>query len=78
MNASQLFQDIETGALVEIETAKGHYFDNARGLTVRQSFYVYPDDSIVCLNTVDGGYSVLSLNDGDAATLRHRNPLYFQ
>ena len=42
-----------------------------RGLTVRQSFYVYPDDTIVALNYVDGGYQTLTLSGDDAATFSH-------
>lgn len=78
MNASQLFQDVETGCLVEVESAACRYHDSVRGLDVRQSFYIYPDDSIVCLNAVDGGYSVLTLGTDDVACLRARNPSYFQ
>ena len=49
MNASQLFADINTGCLTEVAQAANSYYDQNRGLTVRQSFYVYPDDTIVAL-----------------------------
>lgn len=78
MNASQIFADINTGCLVEIESAACRYHDTVRGLDVRQSFFVYPDDTVVCLNAVDGGYATIVLNDDDVACLRTRNPFYFQ
>lgn len=78
MNASQLFADIETGCLVEVEAAKCHYYSEVRGLTVWQSFYIYPNDTIACLNACDGSYDVLTLEGDDEATFRHRNPMYFQ
>lgn len=78
MNAAQLFADINTECLVEVESAKCHYFDSVRGLTVRQQFFIYPDETTVCLNSVDGGYSVVVLGEDDAATLRNRNPFFFQ
>lgn len=71
MNASQLFADINTGCLAEVAQAANSYYDEARGLTVRQSFYVYPDDTIVALNYVDGGYQALTLGGDDAATFSH-------
>jgi hypothetical protein len=78
MNAFQLFADIQTGALVEVEAAKCHFFDNARGVTVRQQFFIYPDDTIVCLNSADGGYTVATLQDDNEVIFRSRNPMYFQ
>lgn len=71
MNASQLFEDISTGCLTEVEKAANVYFDRARGLTIRQSFYVYPDDTIVALNCADGGYQTIILSGDDAATFSH-------
>lgn len=71
MNASQLFADINTGCLCEVAQAANSYYDEPRGLTVRQSFYVYPDDTIVALNCVDGGYQALTLHGDDAATFHH-------
>lgn len=71
MNASQLFADMNTGCLTEVAHAANSYYDKNRGLTVRQSFYVYPDDTIVALNSVDGGYQTLTLNSDDAATFFH-------
>ena len=54
------------------------YYDSVRGLTVRQQFYVYPNDMIVCLNSVDGGYTVNTLQDDNEVIFRSRNPMYFQ
>ena len=71
MNASQLFADISTGCLTEVAQAAQSYYDQARGLTVRHSFYVYPDDTIVALNSVDGGYQTITLGVDDAATFFH-------
>ena len=71
MNANQLFADINTGCLTEVVQAANSYYDQARGLTVRQSFYVYPDDTIVALNHVDGGYQTIILHGDDAATFTH-------
>ena len=71
MNASQLFSDITTGCLFEVAQAANSFYDQVRGLTVRQSFYVYPDDTIVALNCVDGGYQTLTLHGDDAATFSH-------
>lgn len=71
MNASQLFADINTGCLTEVAQAANSYYDQNRGLTVHQSFYVYPDDTIVAINYVDGGYQTLTLCGDDAATFSH-------
>lgn len=78
MNAAQLFADLNTNSLTEATEAAASYFDNVRGLTVRQSFYVYPNDSVVCLNSVDGGYSVVTLDGDDLATFRHLYRQYFR
>lgn len=78
MNASQLFADINTNALTEVAQAANHYYDNARGLTVRQQFFIYPDDTIVALNARDGGYEVLTLRGDDVEIFRARHPVYFQ
>lgn len=78
MNASNLFQDIATNCLTEVVQAARVLDDQARGVRVRQSFYVYPDDTIVSLLAADGGYTVLTLDGHDAATFRHLNPSYFQ
>lgn len=78
MNASNLFQDIATNCLTEVAHAASVFDDKTRGLRVRQSFYVYPDGTIVSLLAADGGYTVLTLGHHDAATFRHLNPSYFQ
>lgn len=78
MIASNLFQDIATNCLTEVVSAARVFEDHALGVRVRQSFYIYPDDTIVSLLASDGGYSVLTLEDHDAATFRHLNRSYFQ
>lgn len=75
MNATQLFADINTGCLTEVAAAACSYYDENRGLIVRQSFYVYPDDTVVCLNYCDGANRALTLGVDDTATFFH---LYMQ
>ena len=77
MNAAQLIQDMNDGCLTEVETAGCFYYDQARGLTVRQQFFIYPNDTIACLNSVDGGASVLVLHGDDDAIFRSRHPEFF-
>jgi hypothetical protein len=71
MNASQLFADINTGCLTEVAQAASSFYDSVRGLTARQSFFIYPNDTIVCLTSVDGGNTVTILDGDDAATFNH-------
>ena len=71
MQVSQLFQDIQTGCLTEVNSAERMYYDSVRGLSVRQKFFVYPDDTVVALNSVDGGYSTIVLNQDDTSTFMH-------
>lgn len=78
MNASSLFQDIATECLTEVVSAACVFDDQARGVRVRQSFYVYPDDTIVSLLSADGGYEVLTLAGDDVAIFRNLHPSYFQ
>ena len=78
MNASQLFQDIATNCLTEVTQEACAFHSEVRGVLVRQSFYIYPDDAIVSLMAADGSYEVLTLSDDDIAIFRNRNPSYFQ
>lgn len=71
MNTAQLFADISTGCITEVAAATSSYYDSVRGLTARQTFYIYPDDTIVCLTSVDGGSKALTLSGDDAATFSH-------
>lgn len=73
MQASQLFADINTNCLTEVAAAACSYYDNERGLTAHQSFYIYPNGNIACLTSIDGGYTVTVLNDDDTITF---NALY--
>ena len=75
MTPSQLFADINTGCLTEVAAAACSYYDENRGLTVHQSFYVYPNDTVVCLNCCDGSSSTVTLGVDDTATFFH---LYMQ
>lgn len=70
ITATELQQDIATGCLVEVQAAACSYDDTTRGLTARQAFFVYPDDTIVCRTTVDGTSSVSVLSGDDEVTFR--------
>lgn len=72
MNASDLFDDINTGCLVEVEAAAYAYYDSVRGLTVRQSYYVYPNGMIAQLNRVDGSNTVNILDDENVVIFNDR------
>jgi hypothetical protein len=72
MQVANLFADINTNCLTEVSAAADSFYCPVRGLTVRQSFFVYPDDTIVCLNSCDGGYEAIILDGDDAATFNHR------
>ena len=71
MNASQLFQDLATNCLTEVTAASNSFYSTVRGLTVRQSFYVYPDNTVVCLDSFDGGYAVFPMDEHEQAAFRH-------
>jgi hypothetical protein len=77
MNVQQLLQDIESGCLTEVTEAANQYYDEARGLSVYQRFFVYPNDTIACMNSVDGGNAVLVLSGDDEATFRSLYSAYF-
>lgn len=75
MNVSDLIEDINTGCLVEVQAAACSYYDNARGLTVRQSYYVYPNGMIAQLNSCDGTSRVTVLDPENAGIFNARyNP----
>lgn len=78
MNAAQLFQDIETGALTEVAEAANTFYHQVRGLNARQQFFIYPNGLIYALTCCDGGYEVLSLSGDDEAIFMHRYPQYFE
>lgn len=77
MNVQELVADIESGALTEAVAAEASYYDQERGLNVRQQFFVYPDDTIVCMNSCDGTSSVLVLDAYNESIFRHLYPAYF-
>ena len=63
MTPMELFDDINTGCLTEVVNATNYFYDANKGLTVCQKFYLYPDEIIVCLNAVDGGYEIVPMTD---------------
>lgn len=67
MTPAQLFSDIDTGCLAVVR--EDAFYSDFHGLTVRQTFYAYPNDSVVCLNCVDGASTVLVLDADDIACL---------
>jgi hypothetical protein len=67
MNINQLFADIATDCLTMVRADS--FYSAARGLTVRQTFYAYPDDTHVCLSCADGTSTVLTLDADDVACL---------
>jgi len=77
MNVIELFKDIKSECLTEVKSAAVTFYSDVRGLTIRQTFYVYPDDSIVSLMSFDGGYEVVSLNNEESSIFRHLNQSYF-
>lgn len=77
MNASKLFADIATNCLTEVPQAACVFDDQARGVRVRQSFYVYPDDTIVSLLSADGSYEVIVLDDEASSIFRNKYQDYF-
>lgn len=64
ISATELQEDIESGCLIEVGKASCSYYDNVRGLTVRQSFFVYPNGAIVCKSIADSKCQAFVL-DGD-------------
>lgn len=79
MLASQLAVDVESGAVIEVPEARSSYYSEERGLTVQQQFFIYPDDRIYQLSSVDGTGSVIELRSesDEEATFRHLYPAYF-
>lgn len=77
MNAAQFHEDMASGCLEEVISARSTYTDGATGSTVRQSFYVYPNDAVVSCWASDGGYRVEALSGHDLATFRSLHPSYF-
>ena len=78
MDSIQLHQDILTESLTEVESASSSYYDNCRGLTVRQSFYVYPDDSVVSLKCCDGSYDAIEVVGEELSIFRSIFSSYFK
>lgn len=73
-----VLSDIESGCLCEVERAARVFDDEARGLRVRQQYFIYPNDKIVALNYCDGGYEAIGMYDeDDIATFRHYYKEFF-
>ena len=77
MNASTFFQDLSTNCLTEVVGAM-RYFDHVvKGLTAKQQFFIYPDNTVVSAVTCDGNTSVQELNEEDSTIFRHYHKEYF-
>ena len=61
MNTALALQDIESGALCHVVHADNMRYSAERGLSVRQSFYIYPDDRVIAVDCCDGSYDVIEL-----------------
>jgi hypothetical protein len=77
MNTKQALQDIESGALTHAARADNMRDNIERGLSVRQSFYIYPDDRVIALDYCDGSYSVIELTGEAYEIFRALYPEYF-
>ena len=71
MHYAAFITDLATDCVVEVKAAASSYYDSVRGLTVRQTFFVYPDDTVVCVSCCDGTTTVARLDDDDQATFHH-------
>jgi hypothetical protein len=78
MNTRQALQDLESGALCHVVHADNMRYSEERGLSVRQSFYIYPDDRVIALDYCDGSYSVIELTGDNLETFRALYPMYFK
>lgn len=76
-NAANIIADAATGCLTQVAEATNSFYSDELGLTVRQSFYIYPDDTIVFLNAADGGYKGGLVTGEDAETFRAIYSRYF-
>ena len=77
MNTANFFQDLSSGALTEVVGAVRYFDDVVRGLTAKQQFFIYPDNTVVSVVTCDGSASVQELDEEDSSIFRHYNKEYF-
>jgi hypothetical protein len=78
MNTRQALQDIESGALTHVVHADNSRYSEQRGLSVRQSFYIYPDDRCIAVDCCDGSYAAYELTGETYETFRALYPMYFK
>lgn len=78
MNTIQALQDIESGCLCHVVHADNMRDDIERGLSVRQSFYIYPNDRVIAVDCCDGSYNAYELTGDDYETFRALYPMYFK
>lgn len=78
MNTILALQDIESGALTHVVHADNARYSEERGLTVRQSFYIYPNDSVIAVDCCDGSYDAYELTGETLETFRALYPEYFK
>jgi hypothetical protein len=78
MNTALALQDIESGALTHVVHADNSRYNAERGLTIRQSFYIYPNDRVIAVDYCDGSYDAYELRGENYETLRALYPMYFK
>ncbi len=78
MHTLLALNDINSGALTEVVHAANSFYSEEKGLAVRQTFYIYPNDSVIALNCCDGTNSVIELRGDDYETFRALYPEYFK
>ena len=73
----RLLDDIDTGCLTKVEPATTSYYDSVLCQKVDQEFYVYPDDTIVCLNYAGYRCNAVPVCGDNEAIFRALFPAYF-
>jgi hypothetical protein len=63
-----IHSDISEGLAVEVVSARAAYFDSNLGLTVRQSFFIYGNGRVACVNFTDGRETTHTLSADDEIT----------
>lgn len=78
MNTKQALQDIESGALTHVARADNMRYSVERGLSVRQSFYIYPNDRVIAVDCCDGSYNAYELTGETLHTFMAHYPEFFR
>lgn len=78
MHTLLALQDIESGALTHVVHADNQRYSVERGLTIQQSFYIYPNDRVIAVDCCDSSYDVCELTGDNLATFRALYPSYFK